>query len=220
MYDRLAVVGDVHGDSARLKLMLAALQGRVARIVFVGDYVDRGPDSAGVLDILAATVADQSMAVLLLAGNHEAGLIRYLETGDFVPYAAAGGMATIRSYVQVARGNVHDQLRRSMPREHVALLRSLSTHLETESLLVSHAGFDPKMPMARTPETMVEGRFGALLAGAELPLPRPLVVCGHYIQRSKRPFNRGGFYCLDTGCGSIGGPLTALLLPQREYVTI
>jgi serine/threonine protein phosphatase 1 len=220
MSDLLAVVGDVHGDATRLELMLSALRGRRGRVIFVGDYVDRGPQSAQVLELLASTVDAPDARVTLLAGNHESELVHYLETGDFVRYAAIGGMATIRAYVKKARGDVHRQFRKAFPERHERLIRSMATHYESDSLLVSHAGFDPANPNVRSREAMVDGRFPDLLARDDHVLPRPIVVCGHYIQNSGRPFDRGGLVCVDTGCGSIGGPLTAFLMPEREYVAV
>lgn len=220
MSERIAVIGDVHGDATRLDRMFTALEDRGGHIILVGDYIDRGPDSAAVVEVLLTAITASEGLITALAGNHEAELLSFVETGDFVAYAAMGGMATIRSYVGVARGDVHRQFVAALPDAHIELIRSLPTHVETDTLLVSHAGFDPSQPAVRTRDVMVEGRFPELLADRELELPRPIVVCGHYVQRETRPFVRGGFYCVDTGCGTIGGPLTALLLPEETFVTI
>jgi serine/threonine protein phosphatase 1 len=51
-----------------------------------------------------------------------------------------------------------------------------------------------------------------------LKTPRPLVICGHYVQRSLKPYCSSNFVCLDTGCGSVpGAPLSVALLPKREF---
>src|SRR5687768_13301864 len=127
MSDLIAVVGDVHGDARRLERMLNSLRERGGVCVFVGDYVDRGPASAEVLDLLADAVEEPDTSTVLLAGNHESELVNYIETGDFVRYAAIGGMATIRSYVGQARDDVHRQFLEAFPPRHEALLRSLQT---------------------------------------------------------------------------------------------
>jgi serine/threonine protein phosphatase 1 len=220
MSDRLAVVGDVHGDARRLELMLAALRDRGGVQIYVGDYVDRGPASADVFDLLLDAVDNPAGVMVFLAGNHESELVNYIETGDFVRYAGVGGMATIRSYVGQARGNVHRQFLESFPRQHEALLRSFGSHYESDELLVSHAGFDPNSPTVRNRQTMVDGRFPELLTDDFSSLPRTKVVFGHYVQRDGHPFVRGGLYGIDTGCGTIAGPLTALLLPELEFVQV
>lgn len=167
MSELLAIVGDVHGDSQRLSAMLKLLRPRGGRTVFVGDYVDRGPDSAGVLQILSEASDALGDALVLLTGNHELELAHFLDEGDFVRYAAIGGMATIRSYVGEAEGDVLDQFRKAFPRRHNQLIRKLMPAFETDAVLVSHAGFDPVRPDVRSVEAM---------AGASYPIDRKSVV--------------------------------------------
>ncbi len=188
----------------------------------VGDYVNRGPNSAGVLELLHREKQKRGDDLVLLWGNHESALLRFIESGDFVPFAAHGGMATIRSYVPRPYGDVHAQLARSIPYSHQDLLRNeLELCFETEDLLVSHTGFDPETPSARTWEALVGNSHPELFAtGGVVGRPRPLVICGHYVQQSGRPFVSEGLVCIDTGCGTLNGPLTAVLLPDREFVAI
>lgn len=201
--------------------MLHALEQTESHIVFVGDYVDRGPAARDVLQLLVAAAERLGDRLTLLAGNHEVGLLRFLDGGDFISFAAAGGMATIRSYVGVARGDVRRQFASALPESHERLLRErLETCFETTDLLVSHAGFDPSDPDRRDFDAMVMGSFPALF---EMPVPltpKPTVVFGHYTQRDHVPFRAAGLTCLDTGCGTTGGPLTALLLPNATLISI
>src|SRR2546422_4704933 len=99
MTDRLAIVGDVHGDVGRLAGMLRLLSADARRVVFVGDYVNRGPDSAGVLSLLLDARRELGGSLTLLLGNHELATLEYLDGGILPAYAAFGGMSTIRSYV-------------------------------------------------------------------------------------------------------------------------
>src|ERR1019366_9184607 len=99
MNEALAIVGDVHGDVLRLKAALLSLATLDRRIVLVGDYVDRGTDSRGVLEALVRARITLGSKLILLAGNHEGALVDYLDTGDLPRFAVVGGMATIRSYV-------------------------------------------------------------------------------------------------------------------------
>lgn len=218
MSDRLAVVGDVHGEARKLAAMLDLL-GRDRQIVLLGDYVDRGPDSKAVIGQLIEHKRRLGDNLVLLAGNHETELVRFLDSGDFVRFASLGGMSTIRSYVGVARGGVHEQFRSSLPAEHDALLRTgLQTYLETDQILISHAGFDPMRPGYRGRSVVVDGSYPAIFESAALP--RTTVVVGHYVQKAGIPFVGGGLIGLDTGCGTTGGPLTALLWPEMEFRSV
>ena len=219
MFQRIAVIGDVHGDAKRLDRMFTALKGRGGRTILVGDYVDRRPESAEVVELLMSAIAASEGLITALAGNHEAEFLSFVETGDFVAYAAAGGMATIRSYVGVARGDVHRQFVAALPggppragRVAARISRRIDCLSATPDLIDHGRTFG-------LGDVIVNGRFPDLLADGEVELPRPTVICGHYVQSEGRPFVRGGFYCVDTGCGTIGRPLTALLLPEEVFVT-
>jgi serine/threonine protein phosphatase 1 len=222
MNEALAIVGDVHGDVLRLKAALLSLATLDRRIVLVGDYVDRGPDSRGVLEALVRARITLGSKLILLAGNHEGALVDYLDTGDLPRFAVVGGMATIRSYVGTAAPDVHAQFVAAVPDEHQRLLRDeLMPFYETETVLVSHTGFDPADPMDRRSSALVDAGHADLFRWVEDGghLPRPMVVCGHYVQRTKHPYESGGLVCLDTGCGTIGGPLTALLFPEQQFMS-
>jgi serine/threonine protein phosphatase 1 len=221
MTESLAVLGDVHGDSERLRRALSACARLGRRIILVGDYVDRGPDSAGVLETLVQTRRILGSQLVSLVGNHELAMINYLETGDLNRFARFGGMATIRSYVGTAKPDVHRQFLEAVPDAHQRLLREqLEPFLETDTVLVSHTGWDPSHPDDRRTSVVCRGHPRLFeWAAAGRPLPRPVVVCGHYVQRGKRPYQSNGLFCLDTGCGTLGGPLTALLLPEREFLS-
>jgi hypothetical protein len=83
-------------------------------------------------------------------------------------------------------------------------------------VLVSHAGFDPADPSNRSVDAMVNGNHRSLFSHKDTP--GKLAVFGHYLQESGRPFLSRRLVCLDTGCGARGGPLTAMLFPDRiEY---
>jgi serine/threonine protein phosphatase 1 len=214
----VAVVGDVHGDAPRLRAMLAALDSFDGTIVFVGDYVDGGRDSAEVLEILSGLASAGPERFRFLCGNHELSLLRYVEDGDFAGLCAMGGLATLASYVPIASGDVHAAFRAALPARHLAFLRRLDAAWETRELLVSHAGYDPARPAARDLETMAHGQ-GWPIFGAP-GLPSKLVVCGHYVQAGG-PYDSEPLVCVDTGCGVVpGAPLTAVLLPERRFVSI
>ncbi|WP_244247094.1 metallophosphoesterase [Nocardioides euryhalodurans] len=212
------MVGDIHGESRRLRRALDRLANTTLSIVFVGDYVNRGPDSRGVLDQLFLAKRRLGERVTLLRGNHDQALIDFLDGGDPQVLVAHGGVPTARSYLDRRRGGF-DEFRDSVPQEHLALLNSTEDSFETDSVLVSHAGFNPSDPSSRSAADMRGAGFRAMFDHVGT-WPSPLTVCGHFIQRDQRPFLSDRLICLDTGCGSVDdGPLTALYLPSRDIET-
>jgi serine/threonine protein phosphatase 1 len=213
---RLAVIGDVHGRADKLERLLAVEEIAERSVVFLGDLVNRGPDARRVLDIACEWVAQRNATVLL--GNHEDVLLGYIENADFVRFALSGGLPTIRSYVGHASGDVHAQLVRAIPKEHRQLLERASLYCESDEFILSHAGVDPGAPADRSKRVMVQGVGSAVFERRSL-LPK-LCVCGHYVQRDGRPFVSDTLVCIDTGCGTACGPLTAFLLPERAVVQV
>jgi serine/threonine protein phosphatase 1 len=163
---RIYAIGDVHG---RLDLLLrlhdlivadaarSPAQRRV--LVYIGDYIDRGPNSAGVLDLLLDRPLP-GFEIVHLLGNHEDILLRFPDDATVGPsWLTYGGMQTLASYsVEVSPGSLRDErelqrlqgeVRRRVPRRHVELMRSLPlTHVEGDYLFV-HAGIRPGVPLER-----------------------------------------------------------------------
>jgi calcineurin-like phosphoesterase family protein len=212
------VVGDIHGCSAQLSVLLRHenLYSR-RRIVFLGDYVDIGPDSSAVIEQLVQFLHSHRSAVVL-EGNHDFALKTFLKTGDFAAYAQLGGIATIRAYCGEVYGDVRTALQRAIPSGHRVFLDSLQTHLEVPRYLFSHAGYSPKAPLDRSRESMVLTSHQDLFT--EEPPLRKLCICGHYFQRTRKPYISRRIICLDTGCGILKGPLTAALLPERTLIQV
>jgi serine/threonine protein phosphatase 1 len=162
-------IGDIHGCSAQLDRLLETIEAHAAahyperayRLVLLGDYVDRGPDSAGVLD-RAITLADQGHIVL--PGNHEAMFQDMLAHPHYGASQAwlwlrTGGAETLQSY-----GGVYDgagpigQACRAVPEAHRAFLHRLFDgrplyHIDREDgLFFVHAGVHPFEPLAAQDE--------------------------------------------------------------------
>ena len=212
------MVGDIHGCSAQLRVLLEHRElDRNRQVVFLGDFVDVGPDSPGVIDLLLAFRAERPDTVFL-QGNHDLGLLTYLRSGDFAAYAAAGGIATIRAYCGEVHGDVRAALEGKMPMTHKAFLRDLTSYLETKDYLFSHCGYSPEWPLDRSVETMVLQSHQRLFENGA-PLGK-LAVCGHYFQRTRQPFIGQHVVCLDTGCGILGGPLSAATFPDFRIVQV
>jgi serine/threonine protein phosphatase 1 len=211
--NRLAFVGDIHGEAARLREFLSDGRVRDRQIIFLGDYVNRGPCSREVVNLVSRAVSEGHVALL---GNHDHALVAYLEGRlSFVEFASMGGAATIRSYVPRPYGDVHSQLRSAIPDEHKDFFRRLGSSWQSFGLLASHVGYDPQDRSNRTLEVMaLQSHPGVFY---DLEPPADLVVCGHYRQFSRQPYVSERLVCLDTDCGS-GGPLSVFLWPDRSVL--
>ena len=163
---RIYAIGDIHG---RLDLLLRlheliaadanrAHQGRRV-LVYIGDYIDRGPNSAGVIDLLLDRPVP-GFEIVHLLGNHEDTLLQFPDDMTVGPsWLRYGGVQTLASYfIDVSQGSWRDErelrrlqgeIRRRVPRRHVEFLRNLPlTHVEGDYLFV-HAGIRPGIPLAR-----------------------------------------------------------------------
>jgi serine/threonine protein phosphatase 1 len=212
--DRLAFIGDVHADSARLSTLLGNLGNR--RLVFLGDYIDHGPDSREVIEVLLE-ITNHDPNPIFLSGNHEIGLLAFLSGRlSFLEYAWMGGLSTIRSYVGKANEDVRSELAAAMPSPHFEFLSSCKPFFETDQFVACHAGINPACPESRELAEIVLGRHPSLFHN-DLRFSK-LVICGHYLQATQTPFVGDGVICLNTGCGTIEGPLTALLYPEMTFL--
>jgi serine/threonine protein phosphatase 1 len=167
----LYVVGDIHGRCDLLYNLLRKIafdatrqpSGQARELIFLGDYVDRGPDSRGVINLLQSTMAERAFwNVTALKGNHEAALLQFLDDPDFWPmWAEFGARETLTSYgvtppdwqsgeedwVRACR-----ELNLAMPIDHRAFLEQLELTAERGDYLCVHAGVRPNVPLAHQVE--------------------------------------------------------------------
>lgn len=141
---RLLAVGDIHG----CRDLLVDLMAKVAPapedlLVFLGDYVDRGPDTRGVIDELLK-LRQSHPRCIFLKGNHEAMFLEYLDGTDPFPFLLNGGANTLASYQD------DDDVR--IPPEHLDFLRKLELYHETDRFIFVHAGLRPGVPLDRQVE--------------------------------------------------------------------
>ncbi|MCA9586655.1 MAG: serine/threonine protein phosphatase [Myxococcales bacterium] len=203
---RLFAVGDVHGCADELRALLQQLPlGHGAVVVFVGDYIDRGPDSRGVVDTILEL--KDYCEVVCLRGNHEAMLLEFLDGSDPVKVARFiynGGSATLASYAD-EEGNV------LIPPEHIEFYKELKLfHVLGEYCFV-HAGLPVDVPQINLAEHSEEMVWMRRRRGVPAPAMSKVVVHGHTTVReveiSPRHIN------LDTAC-VYGGYLSAIELPS------
>jgi serine/threonine protein phosphatase 1 len=205
----IVVVGDIHGRLDRLDRVLDQLP-QERTLVFLGDYVDRGPESRGVIERLIDL--ERQRRCVPLCGNHEDMMLDALagvdeETANIWLYN--GGDATLRSY----RAPSLPRLAEELPAEHLAWLRGLREHWETEQYVCVHAGIARAGPDATDRDTKLWLR----IEPAQALGYGKLVICGHTPYRS--PTRGPDWINIDTGCGKLASaPLSALLLPELEIV--
>jgi serine/threonine protein phosphatase 1 len=197
---RTIAVGDIHGHLAVLEAIIAAIDPRPAEtLVLLGDYVDRGPDSKGVLERVIEL--GERFHVVALQGNHEEMMLGAREGRDNLRFwVRCGGDAALQSYGQAEDVSL-------IPREHFQFLARLPLFHETETHFFIHANYAPNWRLDQH-----DTKTALWLPLTDLPGPHfsgKVAVVGHTPQKDGRVLDLGYLKCIDTGCG-YGGLLTAL----------
>lgn len=218
---RIYAVGDVHGCRHLLDRLLARIDSDlserpVARAseVFLGDYVDRGPDSAGVLERLSQPPRGRDRVCLM--GNHEEVMLEALDDDAAMDrWLRFGGDATVRSYGLDpgvrwdGSAALRTALRAAIPAAHLAFLRTLVVAHRVGDTLFVHAGIRPGVPLeAQTRQDLLWIREPFLDHDGPLPLR---IVHGHTPVESARVHPQR--INIDTGA-VYGGALTAVALEE------
>lgn len=216
----IAAIGDVHGEIEKLEGLLGALP-QVDRIVFLGDYVDRGPDVRRTIDRLIALQQDRPETVFI-RGNHDQMMLdvrahfldhrdNFLTADDVAAWLSWGGMDTIRSYRDGGASAWHQRV----PREHWQFLESTVLEHREGGFIFVHAGV---VPPGKTYQGHVRWQDDPRLWIRDVFLNSQAdmggrVVFGHSVQ-SKGPLVQPNKVGVDTGA-CFGGPLTAAILDQE-----
>lgn len=234
---RTYAIGDIHGHLDLLQDLHARIatdqqavgdgQGAqgIAPIVHVGDLVDRGPNSRGVLDYLRAGIAS-GKAWVVLKGNHDrmfagfVGDMRYHDAGLRADlswlHPRLGGAATLASYgvrnaAERPIAPVHVEARALVPPDHCAFIDALPTLYQRGDVVYAHAGIRPGVPLADQAETdLLWIRAGFLDDHTD---HGPLIVHGHTALDA--PCHYGNRLNIDSGA-AYGGPLTAVVIEGRD----
>jgi serine/threonine protein phosphatase 1 len=206
--ERVFIIADLHGCLDMLKRLMEKIdwQPEEDRLIFLGDYIDRGPDSRGVVDFILSLLRC-SPGVQCLIGNHEALLLDYLSGKDRRLFLLNGGTTTLESY---ERGRKEGE--ELIPADHVAFYRSLVPYVELERHYAVHAGFKPGVPLeAQTLEDMTwirepfihsENYFEKRIIFGHTPFYEPLIM------KNKIGLDTGAVY---------GNRLTCLELPEMRF---
>ncbi|MDA8743480.1 serine/threonine protein phosphatase [Rubripirellula amarantea] len=204
---RRFVIGDIHGCDKALRTIIDTIAPNPSdEIIFLGDYIDRGPNSKGVIEQLLKLTSE--CQVITLRGNHEIMLQGVALHGlDEQLWLANGGRATLTSYGgKIAK----------IPDSHMDFFHGLRAYHETGESIFVHAGYDHSLEMHRQPEM---NTYWMHLA---FPFPPPhvsgkRVYVGHSPQGSGDILDLGHLVCLDTYCFG-GGYLTAFNLDTLDCI--
>jgi serine/threonine protein phosphatase 1 len=199
---RTIAIGDIHGCSMALRTLIEAIDPRPEdTLVTLGDFIDCGPDSRGVIEQLIAL--SHRCRLVRLLGNHEEMLLNALESkSERRFWLRFGGLQTLHSYGS-DRPDPH-----VIPTEHIRFIRGCDPYFETEGHLFVHANYEPDLPLNRLGTSKLRWD---LLEPARL---RPhfsgkTVVVGHTAQVSGEILDLGFLVGIDTDCFR-GGCLSAL----------
>lgn len=221
---RIYAIGDVHGYVDKLSSVHANIEDDLRdrpvddhRVVHVGDYIDRGPSSPEVLDLLIAYLAADPRHVALI-GNHDRYPVDFMQGDDsrMVRWLTYGGRETCASYgFPEAELENADRLRARLwelvSPAHLAFLAREAFHLELGDYLFVHAGIRPETPLAgQTVEDMLWIREPFLSYPDDLG---HVVVHGH--TPTEHPDFQQNRIGIDTGAG-YDGPLTCLVLEDND----
>lgn len=222
--DRPAIyaIGDVHGCYGALQALEAGIRADIVEsgarrplIIYLGDYIDRGPDSMAVVAHLARRDHGDGIDRLALCGNHDDTFLQFIRNPvENIAWLDFGGDATLRSYGLGQRAHLRrpDELRatglaleEAVPKEHIAFLEGLPVLARHGNRLFVHAGIRPGVDLdAQTEEDLLWIREPFLTEGPGLPVT---VIHGH--TAGVEPVYGKNRICIDTGCYATGR-LTAL----------
>ena len=229
---RVYAIGDIHGQLDMLRAAHARIAAdreicgdALAPVVHLGDYCDRGPDTAGVIQFLIEGVRAGNPWRTVL-GNHDRLFRNFLRDPNTVDARLRsdytwltpnmGGRETLQSYgvgdgVLPSADELHREALVGVPAEHIAFLDGLETFVELEELVFVHAGIRPGIPMrAQTEDDLIWIRNEFLHDDRD---HGKLVVHGH--TPVETPMHCGNRVNLDTGAGYFR-PLTAAVFERRD----
>jgi hypothetical protein len=192
---RIAFIGDVHGLLDPLVEIVSQARRDATALVFLGDYVNRGPQSSHVLDYLVEVQHDLGPRAHFLLGHHDEAFLAAIDSGRIDLFLRMGGAATLSSYPREDAAGRHLSLSQRVPVGHVEFLRKLRRSFTGPGCFAAHDPIDGEALPAET--------FG---------------VFGHRLLTAGVPEINESRALIDTGCGTLpDGKLTCFLWPDRTW---
>ena len=204
------VIGDIHGHTRALQALLGAIPLTDEDcLIFLGDYVDKGPDVKGTLDLLCGLATRPS--TIFLRGNHDQIFLdAHLDPAKYLVWETLAGQNSLASY---GAGSSEDLIR-VVPFHHWYFLENTCVNWhETEDFIFVHGGIRPFKSPA---EEEVDRLQWTTLSMATPHLSGKTVVCGHTRNEFGRIADLGHTICIDTGI-SHDGVLTCLELESFRF---
>jgi serine/threonine protein phosphatase 1 len=208
----LYAIGDIHGSLDSLERLMEKINPDLERdrLLFVGDYIDRGPRARGVVDyIIGLKRLAPSGQVICLKGNHEAMFLDFLQGREKEFFLFNGGLATLGNYWG---DDWLEQENLMLPADHRQFYQDLALYYETADYIFVHAGLKPGVALADQQEADLLWIRGEFIASQEDFGRR--VIFGHTPFR--QPLVMPNKIGIDTGA-VYGNHLTALKLPEEEF---
>lgn len=207
---RIFAIGDIHGCFDKLDALLSKLPISFGTdlLVFLGDYIDRGPESRRTLETVIMLKGLYPDHVICLKGNHEWMFSRYLAGIDKELFLINGGLKTLKEYSLPGKGL-------DVPVEHKNFINALDLFLETDFYIFVHAGLRPGKPLSeQNPYDILWIREPFISSDYDWG---KRIIFGH------TPFLKGPFIMpnkigIDTGA-VYGRKLTALIIPDMEFIS-
>jgi len=216
MNARYYIIGDIHGHFSKLKKMISNVTDDVRPddvFIFLGDYIDRGPESFEVIEFLIEF--STKFKTIFLTGNHEDMFIRFITIGDnYSNYIRNGGGYTIQSYIKNLKKFI-------LPENHKSFFNSLKLYYENDEFVAVHAGLNPEIDnldkqkrndliWIREEFYKYPGKWGKTIIFGHTPTP--------YIHNSDAVYfdERRNIIGIDTNAMSDGYPLTCIRWPDRK----
>jgi serine/threonine protein phosphatase 1 len=214
MKNKLVAIGDIHGCLKSIEALWKKLEpwSDIPHI-FIGDYIDRGPDSKGVVDFLLEKQKERTC--IFLRGNHEQMLLDAYQKGDAYNWMMNGGDASLRSYGENVRVT-------EIPENHIDFYKATKLYYQTDQYFFVHAGAPPHQTLRESIEDEDSANFflwGREHLNAYKTAWEKTVVFGHTPRPS--PIKREKMIGIDTGCvyNRLGyGKLTAVVLPETKFI--
>lgn len=210
--DNTYAVGDIHGCRKTLQTLIESLPlNNNSVLIFLGDYIDRGPDTKGVIDYLIQLKTKYECHFLI--GNHEQLLLDYIQHDDFKNWLPNGAIKTMESYG--FKNGYFD-----LPENHLLFLKSCHYYIDSPDFLFVHGGVRPEQSIRENISRF--SKFDMLWERDHLKAEKlnweKTVVCGHTPRQF--PLIKEKLISIDTGCvykDSMGmGNLTAVQLPSAK----
>jgi len=215
---RTFAIGDIHGCRDLLAALFALINPDPQQdaVIILGDFINRGPDSRGTIELLLE-LRGKFRDFIVLRGNHEQMFLDYLAGRDQVSFLTAGGKEMLASYGigPLAGDKAGDTHTDWLPAAHYSLLTDLPGCYENEHGIYVHAGLQPGVHLARqTPEWLLWSREEFINSACDFGKP---VVFGH--TPFDHPLIAEDKIGIDTGA-VYGGSLSCLILPEAKVISV